>query len=242
MQPESEIDIPLPSADVQSNKNPGQIISVNSTQLNLLSMRVKLGRVKDQVYHLLYSNRAPQMQAACKRKNIPGPEAQLQQWFSQIPAEFGLTNLSNVTDPLDRLQLFKLHLEYYSTFIAVHGAFSPNADWVKALSSLGRIALQESAISLLGRHKADCVKQLRPPSAEAWIRCVDLGQECLKNFSWAIETDPSIWYVGVIIVEQASFELTFIQETRGSFLLCNDVCTCRLFTNMAITQPQRCYF
>lgn len=162
------------------------------SQLNFLRLRLDLAHIEGKIYDLLYSCGSNKVQGAERQRRIVNLQAMLDRWNAQIPPAFKIDKVSITVSDEKIIEITKLYHTYLLCITSTHGVYSNQADWMRRVSSLSRVAIQDFATALQGPRVATCMNQ-DPPLAGGWNHCVEISRASMKLFQYTRPTGSLIW-------------------------------------------------
>lgn len=163
-----------------------------NSQLNFFRMRLDLAHIEGEIYDLLYSCRSMRVQRLERQHRIGRLQAMLDCWYARIPLAFRIDRVSATVGDVNMLPITKLYHTYLQCIISTHGVYSSRADWMRRVSSLCRVAIQDFATAIQGPKVVTCLTQ-DPPLTGGWNHCVEISRASVKLFQCTSPTEILIW-------------------------------------------------
>ncbi|RDW87923.1 hypothetical protein BP5796_03617 [Coleophoma crateriformis] len=192
VQCDADIDIPMPP--IVLSDGAGIITSKDGhSHLNLFRLRVDLAHIEGKIYDLLYSCRSIKAPKLERQRHVISLQAMLDHWYARIPPAFKIEKASATVSNDKIPEITKLYHTYLLCIVTTHGVYSNQADWMRRVSSLSRVAIQDFATAVQGpRVYFTCMNQ-DPPLVGGWSHCVEISRASMKLFQNTKSTSGLIW-------------------------------------------------
>ncbi|KAK1580575.1 fungal-specific transcription factor domain-containing protein [Colletotrichum navitas] len=184
---DADIDLALP--EPYPDDGAGMMAAKNGSKFNVFRARVELSHIAGKVYDLLWSTRARKVAKQELQSRRARLESMLENWHSNIPAEFRMESLPDTVEALPAVHMTLLYHNYFVVTIMTHGIYSHNAEWVQGVSSHSRTVMRD----LDGAATATEGSEGSAGLPVKWAECVELSRRCMKLFVESPKTDCSIW-------------------------------------------------
>ncbi|WDK20861.1 fungal specific transcription factor domain-containing protein [Colletotrichum graminicola] len=185
---DADIDLALP--EPFPDDGAGMMAAKNGSKFNVFRARVELSHIAGKVYDLLYSTRARKVAKQELQSRRTRLESMLENWHSNIPAEFRMESLMDNVEALAAVHMTLLYHNYFVVTIMTHSIYSHNAEWVQRVSSHSRTVMRDldgGATTATEGGEGSAGLPVR------WAECVELSRRCMKLFVESPKTDCSIW-------------------------------------------------
>ncbi|KAI1258642.1 hypothetical protein F5Y18DRAFT_421256 [Xylariaceae sp. FL1019] len=136
LQVDDDIDIDLPGSDPDDNYS---FLSSKDglSQLNFFRAKVQLGHIEGKIYDSLLSNRSRKLSPEARKQAVIHIDTLLERWKESIPTPLHITNMADVLLSSPLIHMTVLYQTYLLCMTMLHGLYSPDAAWLKALGGLG---------------------------------------------------------------------------------------------------------
>lgn len=164
------------------------------SQLELFRLRVDLARIEGKIYDLLYSSRSIKVQGPARQQRVASLQVMLDGWYTQIPAAFRMDRVRTTVSDANMLEMItSLYHTYLMCITSTHGIYSAQAEWIRKVSSLSKVAIEDFAVAMHGPRVTNFTQNQDPPLPDAWNYCVAISRGSMKLFQDTSLTEGLIW-------------------------------------------------
>lgn len=180
---------------MESSDRTGMIYTKdNHSQLNFFHLRIDLATIQGKIYDFLYSSRSTKVQGPDRQRRVASLQLMLNRWYTRIPPAFQMHNVTSTISDATMLEMFTgLYHTYLLCLLSTHGIYSAQAEWMKRVGSLGKVAIQDFAVAMHGPRVTTFLQNQDPPLADAWDHCVDISRGSMKLFQNISPSEGLIW-------------------------------------------------
>ncbi|KAH6667824.1 fungal-specific transcription factor domain-containing protein, partial [Halenospora varia] len=193
VQHDADIDVPLPIMILSDGTG---LISTKDghSQLEFFRLRLDLAYIEGKIYDLLYSTRSIKVQGPDRQRRVTSLQVMLDRWYARIPAAFQMDRVSTTVSNANMLEMITgLYHTYLICITSTHGIYSAQAEWMRKVDSLSRVAIQDFALAMHGPRVMTFMQNQDPPLPDAWDHCVDISRGSMKLFQDISPTEGLIW-------------------------------------------------
>jgi hypothetical protein len=173
----------------------GQICTQDGhTTLQFFRLRLELAHIEGKIYDFLYSSRTNKVQGLDRQRRVASLQAMLSCWYLRIPVAFHMENVSTTVSDTHMLAMITgLYHTYLICITSTHGIYSAQAEWIRRVSSLSKVAIEDFAVAMHGPRVTTFMQNQDPPLPDAWDHCVDISRSSMKLFQDLSLTGGLIW-------------------------------------------------
>jgi hypothetical protein len=168
-----DLDIDLPAED-----GDGVLTSVDGlSRLNYFRARVQLANLQGRIFDNLYSVRSKKTSREDRNKHVIQLDKMLDKWQRTIPLSLQVEHMAHSLPRVAALHMAILQHHYLLCLVFLHGLYSVDSGWMKAIGSFGRAVL-----SNMDNNTDICMLDVRPAIPSAWARCVTASRSSVRLF------------------------------------------------------------
>jgi hypothetical protein len=164
------------------------------SQLGFFRLRLDLARIEGKIYDLLHSSRSIKVQGPDRQQRVASLQTMLDRWYESIPAAFHMDKVYTTVRDANMLEMITgLYHTYFICITSTHGIYSAQAEWMRKVGSLSKVAIEDFAVAMHGPRVTNFTQNQDPPLADAWDHCVEISRGSMKLFQDASPTEGMIW-------------------------------------------------
>ncbi|KAI1875208.1 hypothetical protein JX265_004266 [Neoarthrinium moseri] len=159
-----DVDIDLPGSSPLDND--GVLRSVDGlSNFNYFRSRVRLAYLQGKIYDSLYSFRSKKLSPDERKQRVVQLDKMLDEWRQTIPTPLQFEHMAQTLDKHAIVHMTTLQHHYLLCLVCIHGIYSVDSEWVKAIGEFGRRTLEK-----MDNNTEICMKHMQPPLPSAWAR------------------------------------------------------------------------
>jgi hypothetical protein len=183
------MDLDLPGSG--SIVTEGELYSIDGLlKSNYFRARVQLAHLQGRIYDSLYSVRSKKLTREERKEQIGQLDVMLDEWYRSIPTTLQVEHLSQSLAKAAAWHMSLLHHHYLICLVSIHGLYSIESGWIKAIGAFSREVLEQ-----YDRDSEGCMRQMPPPLPAAWEKCVIAAQGSVRIFLSEPRGTCDIWCV-----------------------------------------------
>lgn len=158
------------------------------TSFNYFRARVQLAHLQGRIYDMLYSVRSKKLTPLDRNQHVMQLDSMLEKWQQTIPTLLQAEHMIQSLGAVARVHMAILQHQYLLCLVFLHGLYSVDSEWVKALGAYGRAVLAN-----MDNNTDICMRHMQPPQPSAWSRCVTASRRSIRLFLSELQTVCSLW-------------------------------------------------
>ncbi|KAH8670971.1 fungal-specific transcription factor domain-containing protein [Xylariales sp. PMI_506] len=195
-----DIDIDLPGTLQVDDQ--GELQTIDGLfKFNYFRSRVQLAHLQGQIYDNLYSVRSSRLTMNQRMELVKQLDTRVDEWRRSIPTPLQLEHMTQSLARVPALHMTILQHHYLLCLTFIHGLYSAESEWVKAIGLMGRAALENH-----DNNTDICMKHMQPPLPSAWARCATASRGSIQRFLSGPQSPCSLamntgaYFTGLVIL------------------------------------------
>lgn len=178
------MDLALPAED-----GDGVLTSKDgSSMFNYFRATVQLAHLQGKIFDTLYSVRSKRLSPEDRQRHVMQLDMMLEKWHRTIPASLQVERMADALDKVSIAHMAILHHLYLLSLVFLHGLYSLQSGWVKAIGSYGQAVLAN-----MDNNTDICMRLMQPPLPSAWARCVTASRNSVHLFASESHNACTLW-------------------------------------------------
>lgn len=164
-----------------------------STRFNYFRARVQLAHLQGKIFDTLYTVRSKKLAPEERQKHVNQLDTMLDKWHRTIPTPLQIEHMTKSLAPIAVVHMTVLQHLYLLSLVFLHGLYSLESGWVKAIGSYGQVILGS-----MDNNTDICMRYMQPPLPSAWSRCVTASRGSIRLFLSEPQKQCTLWYASAV--------------------------------------------
>lgn len=184
---DSDMDLDLPGSGSAATE--GELCSLDGlSRFNYFRARVQLAHIQGRIYDTLYSVRSKRLTSEERMEQVRQLDTMLDEWYRSIPTALQVEHMSQSLATAAASHMILLHHHYLLCLVFIHGLYSLESEWLKALGAFSRAVLEQA-----DNNTDICMSHMKPPLPSAWARCTTAARGSIRLFLAEKISTCNIW-------------------------------------------------
>ncbi|KAK9782792.1 putative Fungal-specific transcription factor domain-containing protein [Seiridium cardinale] len=194
---DDDVDIDLPAVD-----GDGVLVSEDGlSRFNYFRARVQLAHLQGRIFDILYNVRSKRLTPEDRQEHVTKLDMLLEKWHRTIPTSLQVEHMAQSLTRVPVAHMTILQHLYLLTLVLLHGLYSLDSGWMKAIGVYGQTVLAN-----LDNNTDICMRHMQPPIPSAWVRCMSAARGSIRLSLSAPQDTCTFWlnmgayFSGIIIL------------------------------------------
>lgn len=184
IQRDEDLDIDLPPED-----GDGVLTSMDGlSKFNYFRARVQLSHLQGKIFDTLYTVRSKKLTPEERQRHVIQLDTMLDKWHRTIPTPLQIEHMAQSLARVAVVHMTVLQHLYLLSLVFLHGLYSLESGWVKAIGSYG-----QAVLASMDNNTDICMRYMQPALPSAWSKCVTASRDSIRLFIFEPQKTCSLW-------------------------------------------------